>query len=147
MKNYKSIVSEIYSQVSPLLPEGMTMSTFSDGGGSFGVSYYSHIFNSEGASIMTLRISDHSSHCLFADNCICGSWNFPEIFVQNIANYLAPKKSIEVEMSGEYPNEKAIFKVYANAKNIVQGDFVRIAKKSGNAVYNFTFTITKTVIA
>jgi hypothetical protein len=147
MKNYKSIVSEIHIQVSPLLPSGMTMSIFSDGGGSFGVSYYSHIFNSEGESIITLRISDHTSHCLFADNCICGSWNHPEIFIEKIKKFLAPKKSIVVEMSGEYPNEQAILKVYANAQNIVQGDFVRIAKKSGNPVYNFTFTISKTVLA
>lgn len=147
MNTYKTIANEIYSQVSPLLPAGMTMSIFSDGGGSFGVSYYSHIFNSEGASIMTLRISDHGSHCMYADNCICGSWNFPDVFIQKIANYLAPKKRIEVQMNNEYPNAQALLKAFPNAHNIIQGDFVRIAKKSGNAVYNFTFTITKTVIA
>jgi hypothetical protein len=142
---YLNEVSESFRQrIQAILPQGLTCTKFEDGRGQYGSSYYARI-EGNGEILKVVRISDHISGACTSSNYICGSWNTLDLFLNSINNYFNGKPAVKqlVEMTGEYPTADAILKVYPTATNIVQGDFIRTAKKSGNAVYNFTYSVLK----
>jgi hypothetical protein len=142
---YLNEVSESFRQrIQAILPQGLTCTQFTDGRGQFGFSYYARI-EGNNEILKMIRISNHDSGACGSSNYICGGWNTLDTLFDRVNHYFNGKPSVKqlVEMTGEYPTSDAVLKLYPTATNIVQGDFVRIAKKSGNAVYNFTFSFSK----
>ena len=129
------------------LPTGYTCTKFQNGGGTWGISYYAHIYNTKDQNIATIRISDHGSNAYLTSGYICGSWDSIGNVIDNIRAAFAPKKTIEVELCGEFADEYSITKIHPDATNIRKGEFVRISKKSKRELFMFTFTKPKVVLA
>jgi hypothetical protein len=143
-RTYHPIAAEIHTKISAILPDGYTLTKFSDGGGGYGISFYATIHKGVN-EIKRIRISDHYSGALSSDLYICGSWNNVERLIHRILRYfeLIPIVMEVVEVVESYPDEAALLKIYPNATNIVKGEFDRIAKKSGRELYKYTFTVVR----
>jgi hypothetical protein len=142
---YLNEVSESFRQrIQAILPQGLTCTKFTDGRGQFGWSYYARI-EGDNEILKMIRISNHDSGACGSSDYICGGWDTLDSLFDRVNHYFNGKPAVKqlVEMTGEYPTADAILKVFPTATNIVQGDFVRTAKKSGNAVYSFTFSVLK----